>query len=281
MSLLVVTTSKYVAPVSVQLTKSRTVKIDRDRKFVKSRTKRFGRDLARFFKAHRKEMAEDILRLLGKADVSLVERIMNSLALNSWKEKVPDIARPYLSAVAVDGGELTSKQLGIFSDDILSLMRVRAREWADSRAAALVGRRVVDGALVESTTRWAITDSTRDLLRDTVMRGLEQGLSPAELAAQIESSYAMSASRAMNIARTEMAMADVAGSMESYRATPGVVGKRWLTAGDDKVSDECLSCEEVGAIALDAAFPTGADAPPNHPNCRCAIEPVFEDEMEN
>lgn len=273
------TISKACSPVPMA---KRGIKINRERKIVRKTRAKFAKALAKFFKKVSKEIASDVTALLTKNEASLIERVLGSITLAQFISGLPELARPYISAIAVDGGDETLDVLGITSPEVIELMRARASEWSYARSAELVGRRIVDGQLVPNpNAEWAITDSTRDLLRDTITDALREGLSPAELAGRIEESYAFSSSRATMVARTEMAMADMAGSMEAFRATPGVQGKRWLTAGDDLVSDECQACEDAGTIPLDSAFPGGADAPPNHPNCRCAIEPVFDDEMES
>jgi hypothetical protein len=51
-----------------------------------------------------------------------------------------------------------------------------------------------------------------------------------------------------------------------------VVGKSWLTAGDDRVDEDCMAAETDGVIPLNASFSNGDSAPPDHPNCRCVLQ---------
>ena len=37
---------------------------------------------------------------------------------------------------------------------------------------------------------------------------------------------------------------------------------------------------EAGVVPLDGQFPSGADAPPDHPNCVCDVLPVLVDEKD-
>ena len=138
----------------------------------------------------------------------------------------------------------------------------RALEWAQQRAAELVTQ---------------IEENTRDMLRDTIEQALDEGLSAADVADLIAESAGFSDYRSEMIARTEILRANNQGNLRGYKDA-GVEKKEWLTAGDDLVSEECDENEAAGPIGLDEAFPSGDDAPPLHPNCRCSIAPVIEDE---
>jgi len=81
------------------------------------------------------------------------------------------------------------------------------------------------------------------------------------------------ASRAELIARTETANALSQASLNTMQDM-GIEGKQWITAGDDQVSDECLANEDEGVIPVGQTFSGGVDAPPQHPDCRCAVAPA-------
>ncbi len=83
----------------------------------------------------------------------------------------------------------------------------------------------------------------------------------------------MSRYRSQLIARTETANALSEASLDSM-ADMGIDGKEWVTAGDDQVSDECLGNEAQGVIPVGDAFSSGAEAPPEHPDCRCTVAPA-------
>src|SRR6185312_12134499 len=119
-------------------------------------------------------------------------------------------------------------------------------------------------------------EGTREFLRDDVGQALADGWSNDELAKKLADSYAFSDDRAMTIARTETQMAANAGALNGYKASGVVDGKIWLTAEDDLVSEECQENGDAGVIGLDEDFPSGDDAPPVHPNCRCSIAPFID-----
>ena len=199
---------------------------------------------------------------------------------DEWRALV-SLAEGSLVGMTRDGAESALGQLGVKVEDVRVLAGDNAAAWGRDRAAELIGmKRDDDGNLVPNpNAKWRIDDSTREMLRGAVEKALTEGKSADELKADILESNAFSASRAETIARTEIAKADMAGTMTGYRASGLVAGKEWSTAQDDQVSEECEACERAGVIGLNDKFPSGEDAPPNHPNCRCTVLPVLNDEL--
>ncbi|AEV24614.1 phage putative head morphogenesis protein, SPP1 gp7 family [Azospira oryzae PS] len=259
--------------------------IDRERRAVGRARKKMAKAVGAFLKAQAPKIAAQLADLMGleKSDQGggvreKARHIVESIDFADWEDLI-DIAEPFLATMAVSGGAEALTQIGIEADDIDDLMRERAEAWAQDRAAEMVGmRRVGDDLVPNPGAHWRIDEGTRDMLRGLTEQALEEGWSVQEMASQIEDANAFSEARAEMIARTELAKADVAGSMEGYRASGVVQGKRWITAEDDLVSDECKACGDAGVIGIDDVFPSGEDAPPNHPNCRCAVVPVLDDE---
>jgi len=62
-------------------------------------------------------------------------------------------------------------------------------------------------------------------------------------------------------------------TLSSYRSN-GVEYKAWLTVGDANVCEDCQTNEDEGPIPIDQEFPSGDDAPPQHPDCRCNVTSV-------
>ena len=99
-----------------------------------------------------------------------------------------------------------------------------------------------------------------------------------ETAGQLADDYAtrLLKQRAMTIARTETIRGANAGVDMGFRQaqSSGLLDegamKTWITTPDDALCDECadLDGEEVD---LEDVFSSGDDAPPLHPNCRCAV----------
>ena len=146
-----------------------------------------------------------------------------------------------------------------------------AASYAENRGAALI--RLDGNQSVISATRARVRELTASALRDgDSLRTLKNKLRADPLS--------FAARRAETIARTETATAMGQGKLTAFR-TLEHEGKRWLTAGDERVdgndpSGPCNQNEAEGPIRLEETFPSGDDTVPSHPNCRCTIIPVRE-----
>jgi SPP1 gp7 family putative phage head morphogenesis protein len=256
---------------------------------VKARIK-LRRTIRAFFKKHAPRVAEEIARYAGlhhnkeglaksdDDDAAEEARRKAESAVDHvdipW-EDLPDDVQQYLATVAVAGGQLAADRLDVeLPDTFGDGMRERAEAWARDRSAEMVGMRRQGDFLVENpNAEWRIDDSTRDLLRSYTADAIEAGDSTDDFADRISNSFAFSDERAEMIARTEIAKADSQGSLIGWGESGVVSGKSWLTAEDDKVSDECMANEEAGIVPLDFDYGDGVDAPPEHPNCRCVLLP--------
>lgn len=117
-------------------------------------------------------------------------------------------------------------------------------------------------------------DTVKEHIKPILIRGIEQGISPLELAKEISENFAFSKSRSLMIATNEIGTAYGKGNFivmqdvekEGYKAK-----KKWSTTGDDRVTDECRSNGGQGWIKLKKNFNSGDDFAPrsSHPRCRC------------
>lgn len=76
--------------------------------------------------------------------------------------------------------------------------------------------------------------------------------------------------RKKTIAATEQRMATSAKN-KAIAESRGQQWKRWLTVGDNRVSDMDQANEREGWIPIDQEFDSGHQQPPSHPNCRCTV----------
>jgi len=115
-----------------------------------------------------------------------------------------------------------------------------------------------------------ITNTARNRVREVVGNALRDGQSIGSIVKEIRVLDALSPEKARVIARTETATALGRGAKGAAIAQ-GRDEKRWVTQGDDLVSDECLSNEGAGWISIGDEFPSGIETIPQHPNCRCNV----------
>lgn len=242
---------------------------------------KFAARIESFLRARVREYAPKLAEALelGKAQQHK-PKAADALAQLEWDwSQLVDDAEPFLARVAVAAGAGALAEVKIESRTAQAAMRDNAESWAHDRAAEMIGMKWQHGELVPNpNAKWDITEYTRETIRNLSEQALEEGWSSKKLASELTDAAAFSEERALTVARTEMAKADSQGALYGYKASGVVKGKRWQTAEDDLVSDECVANQEAGTIPLDDNFPSGADAPPNHPNCRCVVLPVLDDE---
>lgn len=212
---------------------------------------------------------------------SRVRQILSKLELEGWAI-IMDATEEILREVTKDGVIQALLQIGMSEENLTETMSSLATNYAKSRGAELVGKRVLsDGMIIDNPhSEWFIKQSTRDLLRGDVTKAVEEGWSTNKLRDELEKNYAFSEERADMIARTETAFADSRGNMIAYRESGVVSGKEWILGSEHDHVDECDKNMAAGVIALGDSFPSGDDEAPAHPNCICDVLPVLAEEGE-
>lgn len=209
--------------------------------------------------------------------------ILASLDFSAWQILI-DPTEEQLASVLEDAGKAVLAQLGVTATNALDQVHQDALDYAQARAAELVGMKQIDGVWIENpSAKWAITESTRDMIRGTVSQAINEGWSRDRLATELETTYSFSEARAETIAQTELNRANSTGAMNGYRRS-GVVSKKvWLLSNDYDAKDDDGLCEDnadQGPIGLDENFASGDDAPPAHINCRCDVAAIVSDDSQ-
>jgi hypothetical protein len=137
----------------------------------------------------------------------------------------------------------------------MGIVQREAEEWARTRGA----EQIVN-----------ITNTTRDRVREVVGNALRDGQSVGSIVKEIKVLDALDPAKARVIARTETATALGQGAKGAAIAQERDE-KRWVTQGDDDVSDDCLLNENEGWIQIGDNFQSGVETIPQHPNCRCNV----------
>lgn len=193
----------------------------------------------------------------------------------------------YLSKIFNSAGLATIAVIGAqYGEDVVNVVNTRALAYARERAAELVGRKWVNGVLVDNpNAKWAITQTTRDMLNDVIYDALDNGAGVEGLADLItampdsEGVQAFSYGRAKMISRSETLTAHAKGDVEGLfqaRATGLNVQKEWFA--DAEACPICIENQDAGPIDLDDTFPSGDDEPTAHPNCECVVNGYLPDE---
>lgn len=143
----------------------------------------------------------------------------------------------------------------------------------------------------------AITQSTRDFLKDAIAEHVNSGLPLDTLTAKIQGTIKdLSKYGAERIARTESLRAFARGNIDAMKASGVVTGWKWSTS-----TDPCPFCEATAALVNAKAGGWGFDTPvhglgseivagggkmlvdflpieqpPLHPNCYCDVEAVID-----
>jgi hypothetical protein len=141
---------------------------------------------------------------------------------------------------------------------------------AESRAAEMVGKRLVAGILIDNPdAKWTITEPTREWLRQAITAAFEDGLSPAQLGDRIRSDYAFSKARAELIAKTEVGNLNVWSHAASAMAM-GATHKASFLSADHDQDDFCDEAEASGEVPIDYDYGFGLKWPLYHPRCECS-----------
>jgi hypothetical protein len=228
------------------------------------------------FSAILKELNTELNELETLEDMT-VAKIMEKMNFDVL-QKINEPFETIIKNIFADGAEEGSGQIGVsVSTD---LMNEQALLFAQERGAELVGMRNIGTKespqwVPNENAKWAISDSTREFIRADIEQAINEGWSTGTLKDKLGENYAFSDRRAETIARTEIAKADMEGNMAAYRASGVVMGKEWLLGSEYDEDDICQDNADAGVIALDAVFPSGDDAPPAHPNCKCTVVPVL------
>ena len=200
-------------------------------------------------------------------------------ALEPYERVLPLELGQALEEGSLSGVQQGALQLGIDDTDLLSSINNQAAAWARERAAELVGMAYdTDGSLiVNPNAEWAITDTTRQALRDIIADSFLGNVNREDILtnikAALETSPIFSDYRAQMIARTELGRAQMGSSLEVWRRSGQVKKLVWEAVGDNP----CPVCLENDGEEVDFGdpFPNGATSTiSSHIDCECLVRAV-------
>lgn len=248
----------------IDLHKSSAVSVRARKRLQTSLTKFFDKTSTDIVSRLRKQGSE-----LKKAQPLSQKQTLNIVLDIDWSE-LPDDLLPDLMTIASTYGAAGLAQLDLDDADLIDAVNATARDWAEERAAELVGMKYVDGALVVNPdAKWAISETTRDDLRRIVTQAFEKETSIDELAKAIQDAGTFAESRADMIATTEAARAQVIGNLTGWKESGVVETVEVLLSADHDQDDECDEAAEGGPYPIDEAPEV-----PLHPRCMCGLRAV-------
>jgi hypothetical protein len=210
---------------------------------------------------------------MAKKPTSIVHQTaINQLLSASWGD-LPDQLQEQFAAAAVDtAGELLGSAGLVPTEDQWNVIDEKTRDLALDRAGELIGlKQDAEGNWIENpNAKWTITEDTRDEVTNLVAQAEEENWSNDQLREAIVNADLFSEGRADMIARTELKRID-AMSADATASATGATSKRWLLSSDHNEADECDSNADADWVDIDDGFPSGADLPPEHPNCMCVV----------
>ncbi len=221
-------------------------------------------------------------KLLRKSLDDDVQAFADALiaALEKEWESLPLEIQPALESAMLSGIGQGALQIEFSTAGLISSANTTAENYARERAAEMVGmKRDVEGNLVQNPdAKWAISNTTRDRIREIVADSFTED-SPFEeiktaiqeaLADEAEGNGIFSEARAELISRTEISNAQAGGNFIVWRDSGLVKKIRWTTSEDENV---CGICDENDGVEVELGqpFPSGDLFPGAHPRCRCVI----------
>ena len=127
-----------------------------------------------------------------------------------------------------------------------------------------------------SDSIWSNTREVAERIRQDMMDIITTGKSYKEIGAALANDMGVRYHQAERLIRTESARVAIQSSINTYSSI-GIDKVRVITAHDDRVCSE--KCEEhKGDIIPIKQIEVGVNVPPFHPNCRCDIVAVWEDD---
>lgn len=134
-------------------------------------------------------------------------------------------------------------------------------------------------------------DTSVDKMSNIIADGLSNELSVPEISKNVKDTFTdFSKSQTDRITRTEVIKASNLGAQDAFEQSGIVEAKEWLTTDDDRTDEECLEMDgkiiglddsyfsqgdSIGSLSLDYE---DVDYPPLHPNCRCVLLPVIQED---
>jgi HK97 family phage portal protein len=238
--------------------------------------KEFEDALADYFDHQKATIIEAMASTCGKALASGEDWLGGWFDMTAFNAELSETMTPFVRRTLLAGGERALAQFVLdrpfdpIAGPVMNIME-------SHRQGAVVG----------------INATKLGQLRQSLGEGIAAGEALVGLRRRVESLYeGVSRNDASRIARTETIWAFNEGAVQGYKQTGIITKKIWVSSGDDRSCEFCLSMDgkvidvdaeyfskgdiyEIGGRRLHFDY-EGIGHPPIHPHCRCAIAPEVE-----
>jgi SPP1 gp7 family putative phage head morphogenesis protein len=175
---------------------------------------------------------------------------------------------------------LLTKQFEISFFDIYYSIAIEGKEafnTIDSAGAlALINAAWLADGKNFSQRIWENTEKLVESLNEQLINIVATGKKTTELKNLLQERFGVSYSRANTLVRTELAHIQTVAAKERYESY-GLTKYEILGNDDDSCGNHSVDCHDMdGKTFLYTEMSTGVNAPPFHPNCKCAIIPVID-----
>jgi hypothetical protein len=224
------------------------------------------------------EKARELIKKVRKASNDESDRTAEEIyaAIEYEFSYLPSEARASLEEAGISGANDAWLQVEIDDSSIIGGVHQQAADYAASRAAEMVGMKYnAAGELVANpNAKWAISETTRERLREIIRNGFEDQVPISELINRVRDADIFSESRAATIAKTEVRTAQVQANFDVWKKA-GVTEVKWRATGPEP----CPIClENDGEVReIGKEFPSGDRFPLAHPGCYCYLQAVFRE----
>lgn len=185
--------------------------------------------------------------------------ILNSINSPTWSIELVKIFNEKLVNIYVDSMNNTVIELGGKVEE--NTFMAKAKEYMENRTGELVGTGKI-GKLEEST---------RNMIKSDLVKGMDNGSTPIQIASDIKDNYAFSSSRAENIARTETGFAWNDAAIASYETQ----GYKSVLVYD---GDGDTACQDANGQTWSIAY--AKEHLLEHPRCVRSFGPSTSDDVD-
>lgn len=224
----------------------------------------------------------------------------------STRYSFPILLREVLEATAQEGADALQRNPQVRVRGLFDVTNPRVSDWIREHSGARItaiseeSRRAIRELIATGYERGMTAAQLGRAIRSSIgltprqaravanmrARMMADGI-PAERIDKVTGRYAerLLRQRAEVIARTEIIAAENAGQIELWQQQidAGIIEatalKEWIVTPDDRLCPECQDMDGQ-QVPVSASFVGADDAPPLHPNCRCAIRLVFPKDLE-